>query len=288
MNRISIHVRAPRLLLAGALFAALSFTGVVLAQDAAKDDTPHTWEFQRKKGDTAKYRQKIAINGMLAGGTEIKVEVKTLNKQTVEEVTDTGDATVVTTTESRSVTFNGNPIPDDNEHPKVTQTLSKNGLVLKYTLEKGPEGQEKLSLLGAVLSATPTPDKPVKVGDSWKTDIDNRLVTGKKVTVESTFVGTEKVLNTDALKIRIKMNVPTKADADDKATVKMDGFYYLDPKTGRLIRTQYTAENVPLETPDGQSFTVSTTFNNDLIVSGVNDKEEDATKDEKKDGAAKP
>ena len=43
------------------------------------------------------------------------------------------------------------------------------------------------------MRVTILPEKEVKSGDSWQTEFDNPAAKGKKVTVKTSYLGTEKV-----------------------------------------------------------------------------------------------
>src|SRR5205085_2360537 len=149
----------------------------------------------------------------------------------VKDVNEAGDTTLTQTTESSQFTLNGQEQPTDPAAlTTTTQTVSKTGLILKQSVANGQPEWTKVYEISSMLTVTPAPTQPVKIGDTWKTEMDNRVVEGKKVTVTSTLVGKEKVAGMDALKVRIKMEIPPTADAADSDTIKSEGTYFVEPQ----------------------------------------------------------
>jgi hypothetical protein len=247
-----------RLVVIGALLAAMPITLPRLAHarvvvQAEEDAATHTWQLQFKKGDVLKYRTVTNITGPLPNDQgDFHVDVTTLLSQEVKSLSEKGEATVVTTIQKNEATINGQKLPDDPaQYPIITEVFSKNGLVLKHEVENAQPGLEKFDDLTAMLSNMPTPDKPVKIGDSWKTELENRLVKGKKVTLTSTLVGKEKVGDADTFKVKVETEIPMMEDAGEKDTIKVAGTYNIDAAAGRFLRADYTVENAELPTQVG-------------------------------------
>lgn len=247
-----------RLVVVSALLAAMPVTLPRLAHarvvvQAEEDTATHTWQLQYKKGDVLKYRIVTNVTGPLPNDQgDFHIDVTTHMSQEVKNVSEKGAATIVTTIQKNEATFNGTPLPDDPAHyPIVTEVSSKNGLVLKHEVENAPPGLEKFEDMMAILGNIPTPEKPVKVGDSWKTEVENRLVKGKKVTMTSTLVGREKIGDADTFKVKVEAEIPMMEGADEKDTVKISGTYNLDAAAGRFLRADYTVENAELPTQVG-------------------------------------
>ncbi len=290
-NAFSAATPARRWLATGALAFVLPLASLTTAraQDAKPADTkpadaqsadvkttdmtPQIWTIKYTKGATSRVRQRATITGD-AGGNEINILLKAVTKRDVKDVAENGDATIATTTESRALSFNGMDLPDDpSSYPVVTQTVSSKGLLVKQSIENSQQGGEALEKALAMVSQTPVPDKPVKPGDTWKTDIDNRFVEGKKVTVTSTLIGSEKVSGIDTVRVKTEMAIPPTADATDKNLIKVVGFINVDPKVGRVVRSEYNLDNVTLSL-GGNEVTVKGKLSGALIVPGVNDKED--------------
>jgi hypothetical protein len=270
-----------RLLTVGALCGNMSFAVClsVPAQEAAKETPGYNWTLQYKKGETVRYRQSIVISYPDARGKNATYSVTSVNKREVKAITDAGDTTLRETTEAQAIVDNGHTIPDNPEnHSILLLTVNKQGVVLKEDLEKREALESTRSdtdrgmAIMMMAYSRPAPDKAVKTGDTWKTEIDNRLVEGKKVTLTSTFVGKEKIFGVDTLKIKLRMDIPTVVDADAKKTLKIESTYNVDPQTGHLIRDNFTFEN--MEVPSFHGIVLAKLSGQIAqVVPGVNDKD---------------
>ncbi len=257
----------------------LPFTAGNVAK--ADEGTTYSWSLLRKKGEILRYRQRVIVSGALPDGTNLDVHLKSISKQEVKDVSEKGDALVVETVESRSIVVNGNAFPDDpSTYTTIKRTFSKNGLVLKSVVENATPGSETLTQMSSMLGATPVPDKAVKIGDNWTTEIENAVIPGKKLKLFSTADSIEKVAGTETLKIKVKLSFPIKADAIEADYVKVEGSYSIDTKTGKLMRASYTVDNSYIPSPVGE-LKAKTSSVIELIVAGVNDKEEEVKPVEK-------
>ncbi|HLK61659.1 MAG TPA: hypothetical protein VKU00_34250 [Chthonomonadaceae bacterium] len=275
-------------LLSAALAGSLSFATLLTAAHArqAGNDSTYSWTYQYKKGTTVRLRGRMAITGEIKqevnGKTEttpINVEIRSLNKQEVKSVAANGDANVQDTTEQYEIRIDNNP-PNPHDKPQpVTRTISKTGQILKQQVarEDAQAQNAQVEALSFILSEMIAPDKPIKIGETWKSELNNRFVEGQKVTQTSTLVSAEKIAGVDALKVKVQMSVPTKVNADEKYTLKLDGAYYVDPKDGRKIRADFDLENLPLSTQAGELI-VKASYHVAQIIPGFNDKEDTADK----------
>src|SRR5262249_20327876 len=237
------------LLFATSLLGGLALTGLIPAAQARQggNENAYIWTYQYTKGTTVRLRGRLDLSGDFKQNTPdgkevteaVNVVIRSVNKQEVKSVSANGEATVQDTTEQYEILLNGVPPPHDKPLP-VTYTFSKTGQVLKKAITKDKKSgvpDPRVEALGFLLNEMLAPDKPIKVGDTWKTELNNRFVEGQKVTQTSTLVGMEKVVGIDALKVKVQMSVPFKPDAGEKETLKLEGAYYVDPKGGRKIRT---------------------------------------------------
>jgi hypothetical protein len=263
---------ASALLAAGVLLANLpgGVSPAVLAQ-GVKQDPPKTgaqlWTLNYKKGDASRLRIKTTILGKLPNGQgEINLVIKAVEKVEVKDVSAKNEVTLVHEPEEVEAIINGVTQSAGGTASISTWVMSKNGLA--RPLEEDPPNQ--MGVMQAILSHRPVPASPVKVGDSWKTELDNRLVPGKKVSLLSTFAGSEKLYGIDTLKIKFETSVPTKENSDEKETIRARGVYNLDPKTGHTVRSDITVQNIeiPLQTPIKGTIEI----HHVLIVPGVNDR----------------
>lgn len=264
-------LKSRRLLAVGALVTL--FAAAAPRTGNAQDSTQATylWTFDYKQGDVEKFRTRIKIVGKMADGSgDITVAINSVSRHETKDVSADGAAVYDQIDEQRDVAVNGKAVPVKTDQIKpVTITLGKNGLMTKR-VNPSDTGTRPDKVL-VMIQSLPAPDKPVKVGDTWKTDIPNVLLHNKTVTVTQTLAGVEKVLGTDALKIRLQMDIPTSLYPGPEDTIKLQETYYLDAKTHRLLRAVYSIQNPLLPVP-GTSFVAHTVVSR--IVPGVNDHED--------------
>src|SRR5688572_15885983 len=215
--------------------AALLAVGIAAyAQDAV------TLTRKFKEGDTIRF--KATVNANVMGGEAV---VTTTSKQTVKKVNDNGEVIVSIVDEGGKLSFGGaeQELPGGAE---VVETRGKNGRITKLEFPAGgqeimtPEIRELMSLISDVIFA----EKPVKAGDAWEVEVDNPAVKGKKIAFKSTYVGTEKVGETSAWKVKQTAEALT----DDKgAKLSSEYMYWLDPATGYTLKAEAKADGIPTQ-----------------------------------------
>jgi hypothetical protein len=190
-----------------------------------------------KVGDTVRYRSHFTIT---AGAGELKVVRN--SKRTIREIRDNGDLVAEVTDEGGRYTFNGS----ENETPSgasATLTMDRYGKLLSYkpqmenTVFISVSALHLLTLMDGIIF----PNRPVKPGDSWKTELDNPAVKGKKVALKTIYIGLEKAGDVDAWKVRQTLDADT-----EESGVKMVGEItaLLDAATGELIQAEQTVKGV--------------------------------------------
>jgi len=236
-----------------AILAAL-FVGVAPLAGRAQD-TPAPvapWEFAFKKGETQRYRTYIKISARLADDSgNLAITTRSSSRHEIKEVSEDGTAVYEQLDEKFDATFNGKPVVPDPGAPKpkpITVTFAKNGLITKRVNPNSDPFDPADKVIRA-LQSMPVPTAPLKVGDTWKTELPNPLLKNKLITANSTFKGTEKVLGLDALKIEQKMDFPSAFGADESETVHYLATYFLDTKDHQLLRATYTVKNALLPFP---------------------------------------
>ena len=193
-----------------------------------------------KEGDTVRY--KATVNANVMGG---EATVTTTSKQTVKKVKDNGEVIVSIVDEGGKLSFGGmeQDLPGGAE---VVETRGKNGRITKLEFPSGgqeimtPEIRELMSLISDVILS----EKAVKSGDAWEVEVDNPAVKGKKVTFKSTFVGTEKLDDVTAWKVK----QATESLTDDKgAKLSSEFVYWLDPTTGYTLKAESKVDGIPTQ-----------------------------------------
>jgi len=216
----------------------VALTGVCAARadDAKKDDAPAKLAISFKVGDSARVKTNTSIS---VGGMDIALEQT--RKHTIKEIKDKGDVVLETKEEGGKVNVNGT----DQDIPGggiVMVTLDKYNKILTYKPDAENPYLSKSTLhLMALAERIIFPDKAVKAGDSWKTEIDNPAVKDKKVTIKTTFVGMEKAEGVDAWKV--KQTLEAETEGNGKMTAEVT--FLLDASNGQLISGESELKGVP-------------------------------------------
>ena len=204
----------------------------------ADDAKPVSLVMAPKAGDSVRYKTTLKIN---VNGNDITVEQT--RKHVVKEVKENKDVVLAIEEEGGKLEAGGNTTDIPAGTPTAV-TVDKANKVVAFKPEKDDNPylsatcQHLMSLIDRII----LPDKPVKPGDSWTTEVDNPQVKGKKVTIKTTFVGDDKADGAPALKFKQTLEADT--DAAD-AKLKAETTALLDPATGQLIEEEQTAKGLP-------------------------------------------
>jgi hypothetical protein len=217
-------------------FIALS---MVSAQLVRADDKPVMLALTPKANTVAHFKINLAVSMM--GNEVAKVEQR--NKSEIKEVKKDGSFTVASFSEGVHVNGPGGE-QDLPGGPVAKSTRDKFGKLIEFTPEPG--GQEifapEVVRLQAMLSQIIFPEKAVKAGDNWETSLDNPADKGKKLTVKTTYVGTEKVDGVDVWKVKQTAEVVI-AGKDAKLITEYTA--WLDPATGDEVKADVSLKNLP-------------------------------------------
>jgi hypothetical protein len=221
---------------------ALAGQAAVRADDAKPkgdkpDDKPVTLAMSAKVGDTVRYKSHIEIGN----GAEVTVERS--RKHTIKEIKDSGDVVTLILDEGGKVNLNGSDMDIPAGAPvTVTQDKANKILAYKSDKEENPYFDTSTLHLLVIVDNIVFPDKPVKPGDTWKTEIDNPAVKGKKVTLKTTFVGSDKAGGVAAWKIKQTLEAATD-DNGNTMTAEMTAM--LDAANGQMIEAEQSLKSVP-------------------------------------------
>jgi hypothetical protein len=245
--------RIPVLLAALGLIAAPVFaqdTDPAPVAKKAEDAAPVApWTFVYQKGEVYRFRTYVKADGRNVEDTEaITIRIRTHSKNEVKDVTEAGVATWEQLDEKMKLIINGMDIPPAANPRPVTVTFGPNGLIAKRTNPNGDpfDPSEKAQSL---LASFPAPTVAVKPGESWKTEVPNPVLKNRKVTMESVFVGKDKILGLDTLKCTLKLSLPTAYGSDPNDVMQVDATYWLDATTRQLIRASFATKNALLPFP---------------------------------------
>jgi hypothetical protein len=250
-----------------------------LAQEetkTAQEGKTYTWTIQAKKGEVARARTQMTMIMNLPTGIGFTLEMTGIIRNRVTGVEPNGDISLVSSIEAAETKVNG--AQDISDQIKLSQkdfiTLNRNGVVVKHRVEDSPSGINNYDRMAPLLASTPVPPKPVRIGDTWKTEMDNPLVPGKQVTLTSTLMGKEKIGKVELLLIKIEALVPPRESAEEKELVKIEHTYTIDPRPGSVAtqpqRSKVIVQNVEIASPDGQNVKVDVDSESRSIVPSAN------------------
>ena len=219
-----------------ALLAATVMGGTALGQNEAATTISRTW----KAGDVI--RMKFTATGEVAG-TEVVLE-RTL-KTEVKEVKENGEIVLVQTDLGGTVSAGGQAMDIPGAGPATT-TVDKRGRLVKFTRAAAdmsilaPEVEQLVLMTLDYL----LPDKEVRSGDNWETELPNPLVPSKKIKVKTNYVGMDKLNDVRVWKIKQAMTVFV-----DTSDTKMSSeiVFLVDPASGAPQTIEGTLQGVPTQ-----------------------------------------
>ncbi len=197
----------------------------VLAQE-------YTLKMNVKEGEVYKYKMTMDID---FGGQAVVFSSTVTNK--VIKVESDGNFVMESGMENAVVKFGDQEMPSPSS-PPVKVTYKPNGQVVR--IEGGEQGSQPMNSL---FSST-YPDKPVKIGDKWdfETSMGENM---PKIKVEYTAIGTEKINDTETLKVKVVGQ--TVGAKEGENNMSYDGHMWIDLKTGMLIRSEMKIKGLPAQ-----------------------------------------
>lgn len=213
-----------------------------IAASAARAQDEVNLEYSYKKGDVFRYKTEVIANVM-----GMEVTVKTGQKMIVKEIKENGDYVIAYEGESGVASIAG----QEQEMPATPPfeiTISKRGKFISYNTEaqQGIMSPEIVKLM-AVMAENVLPEKPVKPGETWTTEVDNPAVKGKKVMTKTTFMGVEKVEGVDYWKIK---QVSEAATDESGAKMTQEMTVWLVPGSGHSFKMEGTIKGLPTQFGD--------------------------------------
>jgi hypothetical protein len=212
----------------------------ILAQDTPDTTTYTITKRLYKAKDLDRYKIAVTTSMDNPMGGQLEIKVSMLIKETVQEVKEDGSLTLIHEFEQAAANIMGMDQDITSFMPKVTQTRDKNGKI-DVKVEGGNEqaaGQVAEMIKGMARAQTAFyPDKPVKIGDSYKVSYKGSIGPGQEADIkgDAKVVAVETISGIKTLKIKIT-STSASSDANGAAASKSEGTCNLDIKTGKIVR----------------------------------------------------
>jgi len=210
------------------VFRATLLTACALMSLSAALSQEYTLKLNVKEGDTFKYRMTMEID---FGGQLVFVTTTVTNK--VLKVEENGNIQMESASGEMIIKFGDQEMPQPA--PPVTKmTFKPNGSVAK--VEGGDAMMQQMNASQMVY-----PEKPVKVGDKWSETVKHPA---GELKIDYEFVGVEKVGDTETVKIKMTAH---SVNAKEGEGYSADGFNWIDPKTGMLLKMEARIKGMQVE-----------------------------------------
>jgi hypothetical protein len=230
------------------------------------------WIITFKKGDVSLHRRTVTLSGKAPDGkSDVRIVLKSTERVETGDVNARGEATVITSCAAMEIITNGRP-----EHiegalfPSTTRVFSKNGLVIRAPDSAVP-ATEPFLIIEGLLANNPAPPEAVNVGSTWRTEFQNGLAPGTRVTMISRFLGLAPVFGIPTVKTAFTLAVPTAPAALPPDSISTTGERYLEIATGRVVQSKIEISNVAFAVQGGLIKGVAQIVD-ELVVPGVNEK----------------
>jgi hypothetical protein len=221
-------------------FGAACLLAVIAAQAATAQEKSVNLAYNYKAKDT--YRSKVTVNTNVMGQD---VVVTGTAKTEIKEIKPNGDFVVVMTNEGGKLNIGGQE-QDQPATPPVTTTRTKLGKLVDYKAEDAamgilaPEVQKLMAMLGEQL----LPEKEVKKGDTWTTEIENPAVKEKKVTVKGTYLGTDTIDGVELWKVKQEADAAVDKEG---GKLSIDFTNWINPANGQVVKSEGTVKDLPTQ-----------------------------------------
>lgn len=169
---------------------------------------------------------------LLVSGVRV---VKVLKK------TEGGEIVLESRVERASAKLNDKEIPAV-KMPVVQTTMRPNGIPVKSAAQVEGSPVQGLTLPTHVVVY---PDKPVKVGDKWEGSLALRK-DEPPLKGQYELVGTERLHGRETLKIKVTIRA---AKTEGSESPRADGFAWVDPRDGTLIKLDIHYQNWAVGVP---------------------------------------
>ncbi len=213
---------------------------VLLAMAPAAVVAEDTYAIKRtfKAGEVDRYKTTLDIEA--AGGMNIQIVFATTEKTV--EVKDDGTMTRSISVDTAELVMNGQAMQMPGFKPAtIKSTFDKDGKPIK---EEGEAGQfrQMLSMTRPMAEA----DRPLKVGEEWKTEVPTNKDGTKKMNVTVTLLGLEskgETLSADTFKIKSVADGTVESPQGDQK-VRFESVSSIARDTGKPLRIEGTVGGI--------------------------------------------
>jgi hypothetical protein len=195
--------------------------------------------YKAKKGQVIRYKTDGSLT-MEAGGNKVDLDIKQVEKDTITDVSASGDITTESITESEETTVNGEKAPSEEDKTVSTVISHADGSLVSYKLSTGDaDGAKSQARIRNSLTPIFT-SKPVGVGDKWTIETKENAEIGlEDAKAEYEVLGVEKLNGVDCLKVKMVYH-ETKA----KSPLSSTSTLWIEKSSGDTFAGDTTVENL--------------------------------------------
>lgn len=195
-------------------------------------------EYKPKPGTTVKYQMNIRGSTVVTAMQKAqKTDLETIMKveQKVTGVDKNGNIEMTTTILEGTITVNNTPTPLPAVGQIIRVKMAKDGEILESEgMDQGNFNQMQVRF----------PNKPVKVGDSWNSEIQPNPQLPIPLKVKYTLVGFEKVDGYDCAVLQSNVTSDQGQAGSINLNVKADGKIWFAYKEGIMVKNEVTSNMV--------------------------------------------
>ena len=213
----------------------------------------YSWKWRYKAGEVWKEKSHIGVSGqvkVLGLGVSGQVYIDSVESNKIIALLADGDAALRVQLLSQKSTYNGTENQKNDDVGKFFDGhVTPQGIYRRNMDSHGSTSPGDVPKLSGHLSNRPIPTEPVKIGESWITQVDNLYLPGKKVDFVSTLTEVRELVGSEILQVEYKVAYPKKDGAEGDELVKITGSYSFYPSSSQLISEEINIENVYVSIP---------------------------------------
>ena len=174
-----------------------------------------------------------------------EILIVTGNKITAKETKKDGSVVVLEEPELMKITSGGVTQKAPGNKP-WKEVRDNRGILKDYIVDDDPAAVTSPNGLRLVASMSDVllPEKEVKSGESWETEIDNPTRTNKKYKIKSTLLGIEKIDGVDYLKID---QMAEAAFEIESSKMSYHLIAWVDPANGQMFKIHGVLKGLPTQ-----------------------------------------